>query len=180
VAIVGIGFLGAILIQLCRAAGARVVVFTRRPFARELAESLGAESHSLNGIPGNVAAARDFAGGNLCDVVIEATGQAEPLNLAGELTRERGRLVIAGYHQDGPREINLQLWNWRGLDVINAHEREPAIYLEGMRTALECVLDGRIKVEPLITHRLPLEQLGKALDLTRNRPAGFLKALVLP
>jgi len=54
--------------------------------------------------------------------VIEAAGQQWPLDLATELTRERGRLIIAGYHQDGPRQINMQLWNWRGLDVINAHE----------------------------------------------------------
>ena len=38
-----------------------------------------------------------------------------------ELTRVRGRLVVAGYHQDGPRQVDMQLWNWRGLDVINAH-----------------------------------------------------------
>ena len=43
----------------------------------------------------------------------------------------RGKLVIAGYHQDGPRQVNMQLWNWRGLDVINAHERDPRALLDG-------------------------------------------------
>lgn len=41
--------------------------------------------------------------GRLCDRVIEAVGAQKPLDLASELTRERGRLVIAGYHQDGRR-----------------------------------------------------------------------------
>jgi hypothetical protein len=28
--------------------------------------------------------------------------------------RERGKLIVAGYHQDGPRQVNMWLWNWRG------------------------------------------------------------------
>ena len=67
-----------------------------------------------------------LTGGRFCERVIEAVGKQWPLDLAGELTAEGGRLVIAGYHQDGPRQVNMQLWNWRGLDVINAHERDPA------------------------------------------------------
>jgi threonine dehydrogenase-like Zn-dependent dehydrogenase len=66
---------------------------------------------------------RSLTNSAFCDVVIECTGMQWPLDLAGELTRERGRLVIAGFHQDGPRQVNMFLWNWRGLDVINAHER---------------------------------------------------------
>ena len=66
--------------------------------------------------------------GTFCDRVIEAVGKQWPLDLAAELTRERGRLIVAGYHQDGPRKVNMRLWNWRGLDVINAHERDPKIY----------------------------------------------------
>src|SRR5205823_1426457 len=80
---------------------------------------------------------KDLTAGAMCDVVIEAVGKQWPLDLAGELTRVRGRLVVAGYHQDGPRQVNLQLWNWRGLDVINAHERDPRVYLSGMRGAME-------------------------------------------
>ena len=68
---------------------------------------------------------RELTGGTFCDRVIEAVGKQWPLDLAAELTREGGRLVIAGYHQDGPRQVNMQLWNWRGFDVANAHERDP-------------------------------------------------------
>ena len=100
---------------------------------------------------------------------------AEPL---GELTRERGRLVVAGYHQDGLRSVNVQLWNWRGLDVINAHERDPAVYLRGMRDAVEAVRSGRIDPATLFTHTFPLERLGEALDMTAQRPDGFMKALI--
>jgi len=112
-------------------------------------------------------------------VVIEATGKQWPLDLAAELTRERGRLVIAGYHQDGPRQVNMQLWNWRGLDVINAHERDPQVYVAGIREAIAAVCDGALDPLPLYTHTLPLERLTEGLTLTAERPDGFIKALVL-
>jgi threonine dehydrogenase-like Zn-dependent dehydrogenase len=115
----------------------------------------------------------------LCDCVIEAAGKQEPLDLAGELTRERGRLVIAGYHQDGPRQVNMWLWNWRGLDVINAHERDPNIYLQGIRAAIEAIESGSLDPSALYTHRFPLERLADALNMTRDRPDGFVKALVM-
>jgi threonine dehydrogenase-like Zn-dependent dehydrogenase len=105
---------------------------------------------------GLISRVADLTDGRLCDVVIEAVGKSWPLDLAAELTAERGRLVIAGYHQDGPRQINLQLWNWRGLDVINAHERDPAVYVRGLREAIEAVATGRLEIEPLITTAYPL------------------------
>jgi threonine dehydrogenase-like Zn-dependent dehydrogenase len=74
----------------------------------------------------------------------------------------------------------MWLWNWRGLDVINAHERDPARYIEGIREAVDAVASGRLDPSPLYTHRYPLERLGDALNDTRDRPDGFLKALVVP
>lgn len=179
VAIVGIGFLGALLTQLASRAGARVIAVSRRPFSLQVGRSMGATEAVETGAPGeSVEQVRKLTGGVLCDVVIEATGKQAPLDLAAELTRVRGRLVIAGYHQDGPRPVDLQLWNWRGLDVINAHERDPAVYLRGMREAVDAVVSGRLDPTPLYTHRYPLERLDEALDATRDRPDAFLKALV--
>jgi NADPH:quinone reductase len=75
--------------------------------------------------------------------------------------------------------VNMQLWNWRGLDVINAHERDPGIALDGIRGAIDAVADGTLDLAPLYTHRFELAQLGEALETMRSRPDGFLKALVL-
>ena len=178
VAIVGIGFLGALLTKLVTDAGARVIAISRRDYSLEVARRMGAAEVLFldNETVGHV---KDLTGGNFCDRVIEAVGKQEALDLAGELTRERGRLMIAGYHQDGPRQINMWLWNWRGLDVINTHERDPQIYMRGIREAIAVVAEGRLDPQPLYTHRYPLERLGEALDATRDRPEGFLKALVV-
>jgi threonine dehydrogenase-like Zn-dependent dehydrogenase len=125
-----------------------------------------------------IAEVKALTNGSLCERVIEAVGLQWPLDLAGELTAERGRLMIAGFHQDGPRQVNMQLWNWRGIDVVNAHERDPQVYVQGIRGAVELMSSGVLDPIPLFTHRFPLERLGEALELTRTRPDGFMKAIV--
>jgi threonine dehydrogenase-like Zn-dependent dehydrogenase len=179
VAIVGIGFLGAILTRLASQAGARVIAISRRSFSLDVARRMGAtETIPMEDQWAIIERVRELTGGTFCDRVIEAVGKQWPLDLAAELTRERGRLIIAGYHQDGPRQVNMQMWNWRGLDVINAHERDPEVYMQGIREAVEAVASGRLDPSELYTHRFPLERLDEALDATRDRPDGFLKALV--
>jgi threonine dehydrogenase-like Zn-dependent dehydrogenase len=179
VAIVGIGFLGALLTRLAKGAGARVIAISRRPFSLDVARQMGAdETIAMDDHWAIIEKVKELTGGVLADRVIEAVGKQWPLDLAAEITKERGRLVIAGYHQDGPRQVNMQMWNWRGLDVINAHERDPEVYIEGIRMAVDAVASGRLDPTPLYTHGYALDELDQALNDTRDRPDGFLKALV--
>jgi threonine dehydrogenase-like Zn-dependent dehydrogenase len=179
VAIVGVGFLGAVLTSLAASAGAEVIAITRRPFALEVAHRYGAsqcipmEDHWKI-----IERVRALTAGRGCDRVIEAVGAAWPLDLAAELTRERGKLIIAGYHQDGPRQVNMQLWNWRGLDVINAHERDSAVYVRGMRAAVDAVATGTFDPTPLYTHTFPLDRMADAFTAIQRREGPFMKALV--
>jgi threonine dehydrogenase-like Zn-dependent dehydrogenase len=179
VAVVGAGFLGALLVQIAARAGARVIAVSRREFARDVAARMGA-AETLPLDDGALARVEELTGGELCDRVIEVTGKQAPLDLAGRLTRVRGRLVIAGFHQDGARQVDMQLWNWRGLDVVNAHERDPAVYVQGVREAAEAVASGRLDPSPLYTHEFPLARIGDAFATAAERPDGFLKALVRP
>ncbi|MDX6721376.1 MAG: hypothetical protein QOJ63_3630, partial [Solirubrobacteraceae bacterium] len=179
VAVVGVGFLGALLVQLAAGAGARVIALSRRPYALEVAGAMGAE-HAIGAGDGALEAVRELTGGGLCDRVIEVTGRQESLDLATQLTRERGRLVIAGFHQDGPRQVDMTLWNWRGLDVINAHERDSAVYVRGVREAAAAIAEGRLDPSPLYTHEFALGDVADAFDTAVRRPHGFLKALVRP
>jgi threonine dehydrogenase-like Zn-dependent dehydrogenase len=179
VAIVGVGFLGAILTRLATDAGARVIAISRRPFSLDVARRMGAaETIAMDDHYRIIGQVKALTNGRFCERVVEAVGKAWPLDLAAELTAERGKLIIAGYHQDGPRQVNMQLWNWRGLDVINAHERDPAVYMQGLREAVDAVASGELDPSFLYTHVYPLAKLDEALDATRDRPDGFLKALV--
>jgi threonine dehydrogenase-like Zn-dependent dehydrogenase len=181
VAVLGIGFLGAILVRLASNAGARVIAISRRHESLDLAREMGAaETIPMHDRWQIIERVRALTGGAFCERVIEAVGKQWPLDLAAELTGEGGRLVIAGYHQDGPRQVNMQLWNWRGFDVANAHERDPTVSVRGMREAVEAIERGTIDPARLITHRFPLDRLGDALDATRDRPGNFVKAVVVP
>ncbi len=179
VAVVGVGFLGAAIVALAAHAGATVVGYSRRAFARQVARDLGAidacdlvdtdvARHAL------AAVARD----GLADVVFEAGGVQRTLDLASSLCRTSGRLAIAGYHQDGLRTVDLSLWNWRGLDIVNAHEREPSRYVAGMRRAFGLIQRGVLDLDALCTHQVGLGDLSRAFTWIRDRPEGFLKAVV--
>lgn len=179
VAIIGIGFLGALLTALATQAGARVIAISRRAFALEIARQYGAATTIRLDDSQHVAAqVHALTGGAGCERVIEAVGQQQPLDLAGELTRVGGRLIIAGYHQDGLRQVNMQLWNWRGLEVMNAHERDPAVIVEGMRMAVEAVTRGTLNPMLLYTHKATLQQLPMVFAAMQQRPDGFLKAWI--
>jgi threonine dehydrogenase-like Zn-dependent dehydrogenase len=181
VAIVGIGFLGALLTRLATDAGARVIAISRRDFSLDVAKEFGAaETIPMTDHNQIIERVKELTGGKFCERVIEAVGKQWPLDLAAELTAERGKLIVAGYHQDGPRQVNMWLWNWRGIDVINAHERDPQTYMDGIREAVEAVASGRLDPSPLYTHRFKLDELAQALDATRDRPMGFLKAIIEP
>jgi threonine dehydrogenase-like Zn-dependent dehydrogenase len=179
VAIIGVGFLGALLIQLCKERGAHVIALSRRDYSLQVAKESGADyTIPLNDHWEIIEKVKEITEDKLCHRVIEATGKEWPLNLAGELLKNRGKLIIAGFHQDGMRSVNIQQWNWKGLDVINAHEREQEKYMEGMREAAKAVAEGRLNPEPLYTHSFSVEDTQQAFEHITERPDGFLKALI--
>jgi threonine dehydrogenase-like Zn-dependent dehydrogenase len=150
VAIVGMGFLGGAVAELCRHLGAHVM-----PVRRGMAP-----------------------GGNF-ERVIEAAGTQDALDAASALVAEGGLLAIAGYHQDGSRTIDLQSWNWRGIHVVNAHERDAARQVACVAEAARLAAVGVFDLERLGTHVFGSESLANAFETARLRPPGFTKALVL-
>jgi threonine dehydrogenase-like Zn-dependent dehydrogenase len=180
VAIIGAGFLGNLLIQLAKSAGAHVVAISRREAARELAKACGAdETIAMNDHWEIVGRVKEITQQRGAERVIECVGAQWPLDIANDIIGERGRLIIAGYHQDGPRQVNMQNWNWLGLDVVNAHERSPRNYVQGMQDAVDAVISGRIDPTPLLTHTYALDELGRALNDVAERPDNFVKGVVL-
>lgn len=179
VAVVGIGFLGSLLVQLSKNAGARVIALSRRESSLKMAERFGADKIlKLNGKEDTAGHVESLTNDELCDCVIESTGKQNPLDLAARLTGVRGRLVIAGYHQGDKRKVDMQLWNWRGIDVINAHERDPLKYIQGMKEAVKEVEKGKLNPFPLFTHTYPREEIQLAFKTHQQKPEGFTKALI--
>ncbi|MDO5370463.1 zinc-binding dehydrogenase [Paracoccus sp. (in: a-proteobacteria)] len=179
VVIVGIGFLGAILTRLASDAGARVIAVSRRVETLELARRMGAaETIPMDDHWRIIGDVRRLTDGRMAERVIECVGKQWPLDLAGELVAEGGRLVIAGYHQDGPRQVNMQMWNWKGIDIASAHERDAGVRVAGLRAAVDALSSGKLDLSPLLTGTYALDDLGEALAATRDKPGAFVKAWV--
>jgi threonine dehydrogenase-like Zn-dependent dehydrogenase len=178
-AVIGVGFIGALLVQLASRAGAKVIALSRRPYSQRVARECGAvDALSTDDPHAAIGAVHELTNGVGCMRVIEAAGEQVTLDIASGISAEGGRLIIAGYHQDGLRQVNMQQWNWRGLDVVNAHERDARVAAAGLQRAIDAVASGQLDPRPLLTHAFPLHRLSDAFDAMQQRPDGFLKAVV--
>lgn len=178
VAIVGFGYLAALVVHLLPA-GVEWVAISRREDSRALAMRLGAAAaFSFGDVPSSL--------WDSFPVVIEAAGVQQTLDFATWLTAYGGRLVIAGYHADGSRAVNMQSWNWKGIDVINAHARQPSVYMAALQSVvqqLQRAQDGgerRTRLAQLVTHAWPLAAAGNAFVTAEERPTGYIKGVVQP
>jgi threonine dehydrogenase-like Zn-dependent dehydrogenase len=180
VAIVGIGFLGAILVQLAAFAGARVIAISRRPFSLTIAREMGAASLvAIGGLESVVDEVAQLTSGRFCGTVIEASGAPEALTLASRLTGLRGTLVIAGRHR-ARREVDIELWQQRGATIVAANESKSNARIAAAKAAVSAMLAGELELGGLYTNTYSLDCLGDALELANRRPLGFVKALVKP
>jgi threonine dehydrogenase-like Zn-dependent dehydrogenase len=176
VLITGAGFMGLALLQLVRLRQPReLVVADLNPAAREAALRFGADRACA---PEELRPVRWGTDGDAgFDVVIEVSGAAPALALAGEVAAAHGTIVIVGYHQQ--RQIDVGLWNIKGLTVINAHEKRRAYFMECMRSGIDLVAKGRLDLGALVTHRYGLGDVDAAFtDLQRKVP-GHTKGVVV-
>lgn len=179
VVIIGAGFMGNLIQKLVAMQGPRyIIVADTRPDALERALRLGAArvvNVKEESLPQVV---KDLTGGAGADVSFEATGLQGPLQMLGDVTRMSGKVVVVGFHQGGLREIPLAYWNWMAFQILNAHFRETAVILRGMRIGMRLFSSGRLALEDLASHCFPFAEIDKAFETAHTKPAGFVKAMV--
>jgi threonine dehydrogenase-like Zn-dependent dehydrogenase len=179
--VIGAGFMGNLVQTLVSLRGPRhLVVADTRVEALERAASLGATRTvdvSSESLPDVV---RELTDGTGADVSFEVTGVQPGLDLLGDVTRMTGTVAIVGYHQGPPRTLRLGEWNWMAFRIVNAHFREAATILGGMRIAMRLLTAGRITMDDLVTHRFPLDRIDDAFRTAIEKPPGFVKATVSP
>lgn len=180
VVIIGAGFMGNLVQALVSMRGVhQVIVADTRPDALDRAKVLGAtrvvdvRSESLVDVVADSTSSRG------ADVTFECTGTEAALLVVGDVTRMSGKIALVGFHQGAPREIPLGLWNWKAFTLVNAHFREVATIMRGMRIGMRLMTSGALSLERLVTHRFPLPQIGDAFGLARDKPAGFVKATIV-
>jgi threonine dehydrogenase-like Zn-dependent dehydrogenase len=181
VLLVGAGYMGLLLLQLAGQRGPRhLIVADVRDEALDHARAFGA-THVVNAATEPLTElVSELTGGTGVDVSIEATGTQAALASLGDVTRMSGTVTIAGYHQGDPRAIDLATWNWKAFRIANAHFRDVDVIMHGMRRAGRLLASKRIAMEPLVTHRFPLERIDEAFAAAVEKPEGFVKAVVRP
>ena len=180
VVIIGAGFMGNLVQKLVALQGPRrLIVADIRADALERALRLGA-THIVNvtkeSLPETVKSLTDGQG---ADVSFEVVGAQAPLNLLGDVTRMSGKVVIVGFHQGEPRQIPLGYWNWMAFQILNAHFREEATILRGMRIGMRLLTSRRLSLEDLVTHRFQLNEINKAFQAAHEKPEGFVKSTIV-
>lgn len=177
IAVIGLGFMGLCMVQLlARTATASLTAIDLREDARLAALRVGADdAHHPNDLPQRM---HYGDGGHGIDAVVEATGTQSGLDLATSLVRPHGVISILGFHQ-GIRQVDLHAWNWKAIDVVNAHVRDRDLLGRSTRAGLQLLAAKRIDLAPLLTHWFPLDRVDDAFEALATKPPGFIKAVIV-
>ncbi len=197
VAVIGLGLLGQITVQLLKAAGCRVFGMDLLRQRADLAIGSGAEAACTSAREFRDLCFQKTGGRGVDSVLITAeTASSEPVNLAAELTRDRAIVVAVGtvgmdlqrklYYE---KELDFRISRSYGPGRYDAaYEQKGRDYPIGqvrwtetrnLEAFLQFIADGKLNLPSLITHRFPMDQATRAYGLiTGSTGEPFLAALI--
>lgn len=181
VVVTGLGLIGLITVQLLRAQGCRVLGIDPDSSKLALARQFGAEVVDLSAGEDPVAAAEAFSRGRGVDAVIvtASTKSSEPMHQSALMCRKRGRIVLVGvtglelsradFYE---KELTFQVSCSYGPGRYDPNYEEkgqdyPVGFVRwteqrNFEAVLDMMADGRLDVEPLISHRFSIDEAEKA------------------
>lgn len=179
VAVIGQGSAGLWFDFQARRMGAkRVIALDIAEFRLGLSKSFGATHLVDNSNRDPIEAMREITGGELADVVIEAAGEVDSINLAVDLVKKNADILYFGY----PRAQTFP-FNFDGLfhkcckasTVVGASVEANQT---STRIAIDLIATGIVDVKPMITHRLPFKDVRDAYELHRTRRDNAVKIVI--
>lgn len=196
VAVIGLGLVGQLVTQLARLQGARVVGIDLRADRVELVQKLGVDV----GLDGSLPIAEEVSVitnglGADCVIVAAASRSSAPCELALEICRDRGRIVVVGavelsfpWQEMYMKEIKLLMSRAYGPGSYDPEYEErghdyPIGYVRwtekrNMEEFLRLMAEGRIDVQPLITHEYALEDAPQAYQTVKDAESKSLGVLL--
>jgi threonine dehydrogenase-like Zn-dependent dehydrogenase len=175
VAIAGMGPIGLCMLQVARLKGpGMLIALDMKPKRLQLAQELGADVVIDVGRGDAVQQVLGLTGGYGCDVYIEASGAGPAVAQGLQMLRKLGTFVEFSVH-GGPVSVDWSvIGDVKELNIHGAH-LGPYAYPKAIRY----LQDGTVKAEPLITHRLPLSDFKRGLELA-ERGDDSIKVLLIP
>jgi predicted dehydrogenase len=196
VAVIGLGLVGLLAVQLVRAAGGRVIATDPDATVREVAKQLGAE-RVVDGAPESIESiVASFTDGHGVDAVLicAATPSNDPVNLASALCRDRGRIVVVGdvgmslprtpfYEKELELGLSRSYGPGRYDPSYEEHGRDyPIGYVRwteqrNIAEFLRLVGQRLVDVDALTTHRFPIDQAADAYALIAGDKNGAVRPI---
>ena len=168
VAIFGAGPIGILMIQMARIQGAaHVTVLEINSGRADLASQMGAD---------RVVSSFEELQPDTYDIVIDATGSIPVMNRTIDFARMGGTVLLFGVPPSG-RNIEVEGFKIfrKGLTVLSSFTS-----VRNSFQAVDLLQSGQVRVDPLISHRLPLQELPHALELIESRDPAVKKVIVQP
>jgi L-iditol 2-dehydrogenase len=174
VAVIGLGVSGQLHVQLAKARGAgKVIGISRSRFKNDLAKQMGADVVIQSG-PETVAKVLDETHGRGADVVIECTGVMSSIADAIRMARFGGRIQMFGITSATSGALPFYDLYFKELTLINNR----AATAQDFPVMIDLVERGVVQLEPLITHRMALDELGTALGMVEDGAERRLKIIL--
>jgi 2-desacetyl-2-hydroxyethyl bacteriochlorophyllide A dehydrogenase len=168
VAIFGAGPIGGLMIQMARIQGAaHITVLEINSGRAELAGQLGAD---------RVVAGFDELQPDTFDIVIDATGAIPVMNRTIDYVRKGGTVLLFGVPPSG-RNLEMEGFKifQKGLTVMSSFTS-----VRNSFQAVDLLRSGQVRVDLLVSHRLPLQDMPRALELIESRDPAVKKVIVQP
>ena len=180
VAVIGQGSAGAFFTFLLKRAGvARVMVSDKSPARLAYGRRLGADLAVDAGSTDFRAAVLEETGGRGADFVVEAVGSRETFPLSLELAAAEANILWFGLPEGvGDYPISFNDFFRRKLTAYSAYGAQGEPGLESFRYAVRLIADAAIDVSPLLSHMLPIEEVGEAFRIARMRTGNALKVSI--
>lgn len=157
VAVFGGGPIGCLIALVCRDRGARVRVVEINPFRVDMLRALGLDT--IGPDQDVVRSINDWTGGDGADVVFEVTGNASAVRLMTDAVRVWGTISVVAIHSE-PMPVHLYPMFARELTMHGSRLYTRAAWEEAIRLAST----GAVPVGPLVSRKIPLEDLQKGME----------------
>jgi threonine dehydrogenase-like Zn-dependent dehydrogenase len=157
VVVFGGGPIGTLIALVCRHRGAHVKVSEINPHRVEMLKSLGLETIG----PGEdvVGIVKEWTQGDGCDISFEVSGNPAAARIVTDVVRVWGTVSVIAIHAD-PVPVNLYAMFARELTMIASRLYTRAAWEE----AIHLASTGAVDVGPLVSRRIPLEDLQKGME----------------
>ncbi len=163
VAIIGAGPIGLLHLLVAKKLGAeRVFVSDLMEERLEFARRLGADATINAGAENTVEEVKRLTKGYGADVVVEAIGLPTTWEQALRMVCKGGRVLEFGGCPPGTEvKVDAELLHYGEVAVVGAFHATPTHF----KKALNLIASGAVNVKPLVTRRMPLEEIGEAFEV---------------